>query len=504
MEVKSYVPYGILDFDELDRYRTAQELAKDTYDLTDDFNGILWGIMNNTDVQDKPTTIIALANDYATRVKELESAYKADPSAYHESGDKDCVDCAKEKDEPVAETPVEEKDGQESTLARYVTAVKEAVRGVIEPLFKKKEEIIDDENGFIVFKDNEGNMRWLATYSNNILDDDRPREIISAKSHQRFVQLVDEQKAPMPELWVWHSKEFRFGEADWVAYDDDGFALAAGTVDKGCEDFAEYLSKCKGVRMSHGMPIGTIRRDPQDARVIVEHITKEISVLPAFAAANQFTSFVVLKSKEDTDMSVPEKKLEALKGAWGEGVTPFLDALSQKNASAKSKAAEEGRETKEKDTEVAAEVTSTETPATETVIEPAVETPVEEADEPKYATVAEIAEAFTNTVKPFVERVEQNEAALAAFSEKFDSLSKDISGLLQTDEQKIKEIVSVLPAASLSALLAHKFSAIGSKETQIDGRSALAKDKPAEAAQITKSTGVPFLDAMIYGEPPQQ
>ena len=49
----------------------------------------------------------------------------------------------------------------------------------------------------------------------------------------------------LPELWLWHTPKWRLGEADWLAYDDSGFALASGTIDRGKEIVAEQIAKQK-------------------------------------------------------------------------------------------------------------------------------------------------------------------------------------------------------------------------------------------------------------------
>ncbi len=148
---------------------------------------------------------------------------------------------------------------------------------------------------FSVWKDFGGGYKFIARYSNNFRDDDYPvREIISKQSHLKFVKLVDEGIVPPPKLLLWHEDDLEFGQADWVAYDDEGFALAGGRIHPGLGELAEAIKGLEDVRMSHGMPIPFIERDGDDESILTQHITEEITVLPGFAAANKRTGFNML------------------------------------------------------------------------------------------------------------------------------------------------------------------------------------------------------------------
>lgn len=340
----------------------------------------------------------------------------------------------------------------------------------------------EDETGLTVWK--EGNIYWwMARYSNKFRDDDNPKEIIASDSHKRFVELVKEGKAPMPELWGWHKKNWKVGNAHGVAYDEVGFAVAIGTFDAGRDEVAEALMKSKEpIKVSHGMPISTIKRDEVDPTIIVEHETREISFLPAWAAANKLTGFVVLnlESKEES-MAIPdETKLEWISKL---GIKPeTLKSLEEANAADADKAISEGLESKE------TEVTPEAQPAAEEAkVEEPKEPDVKEA-ETVTLTVDElrsaVQEAVTNIVSPVIERMSALETGLKEIKEISDKREEALKGT---------------PAASLSALLGQfAQSAIGSPETRVDGRTSLAQSKPKETAGVGR-TGIPFIDEMLAG-----
>ena len=203
------------------------------------------------------------------------------------------------------------------------------------------------DSGLMLWKEADGTYRWLARYSNNFRDEDTPPEIIAAESHKRFVDLVDNKEVSAPDLWLWHVEDWKWGTGNWVAYDDAGFALAGGTVDKGFEPLAEHLMTLdpEGVRVSHGMLKKSIVRDPDDPSIIVEHVTREISPLPAWAAASQLTGFILSK---EANMAIPVEKREALQEEWNLPAD-LLGSLEAANAADKDSADEAGIERKEKD-----------------------------------------------------------------------------------------------------------------------------------------------------------
>lgn len=160
----------------------------------------------------------------------------------------------------------------------------------------------------------DGTYRWLTVYSNSFRDDDLIPEIISSKSQRRFVEMVDKGVYPMPELWLYHEPQWKWGEALVVATDDVAenisLAIAAGKVDKDKGWLAEaFMATGKAFPVSHGMPGPTIKRDPDNPTVIVEHQTREISPLPHGKEANSRTIFFVLK---ENNMAISKDKRDEM------------------------------------------------------------------------------------------------------------------------------------------------------------------------------------------------
>jgi hypothetical protein len=367
-------------------------------------------------------------------------------------------------------------------------STKERLFGVVKSVFDNLRGKKGTDHSFMIFKDRDsGQLRFLAKYSNKFRDNDSPvQEIISDNSHRRFAEMVDKGVEPMPELWLWHVPEWKFGVADWHAYDDSGFAMASGLVDKGKEQMAIWLSKQKGVRTSHGMPLASIIRDPDDPTVIVGHVTKEISVLPSFAAANKMTGFLILGNEisKETDMAIPETKLRELAEKWNAD-PELLKEIERMNAAEAEAAEALGIESKE--------VGEAEL-STEAVVE---EEKAEDADADAdnatgdSLTGEQIAEAVVAAVKPLLDETRK-------LADDVAGLRKEVTYLKEKDEAKIKEVLTATPPASLGALIAQRLSATNSPETEIDGRTSLAKSRPEEAttAKMTR-TGIPFIDDML-------
>ena len=458
-----YVPWGVYSFADLEKAQDARAQALRVKTLSDQFTEIISNIMASSDVEDKAAAVTSLSSEFSLLIKQSDTDSKS--------------------------------LGLESKPEGWLADITSTVKKTMENIFSQKPK---ETSGFMLWKQADDRLRWLTRYSTKFRDDDNPPEIISSKSHQRFVDMVDNKEAPMPELWLWHVPEWKLGEADWLAYDDSGFALASGTIDRGKEMVAEQIGKQKLVGVSHGMPISSIERDPDDPTVIVSHTSAEISPLPHNSAANKLAAWVLLgdTTKEGTNMPIPEGKKQALVDDWKMNPA-FLEQLETVNSDDAEKATEEGVESKEKDAEVAEETQAEETAEQEVTEEVATEesTDETEADAPDTTPVEdtptreEIAEAIATVLKPYVE------------------LATDLQGrikeLEKSDEEKVSKAAALTPVASVSALLAEQFSTIGDPATRIDGRGTLAQSKPKEVEDdgVKAITPIPFINEMITGQP---
>lgn len=290
----------------------------------------------------------------------------------------------------------------------------------------------------------------------------------------------------MPELWLWHVPGTALGKADWVTY-ADGFALASGTVDKQHTAIAEKLDAMpEALAVSHGMPVGEIQRAPDDNTVITRYRTREISVLPEWAAANVLTGFEI---QEVNSMAIPKEKRDFLLAA---GLTEDSVASIEAQLDDKSKAAADaGLEYKATEEQPPVEQKDETVPA---------ETQAVEAVPPAPAPVAaltaqDIAAAVRDVLVPFEQR-------LAAI----ESQQKQIEALNKSQDERVAEQLAATPAASLADLLRGAMGherAIGNPEARVDGRSSLAKAGPKETtgdADAPQFVSVPWINQMIQAQ----
>ena len=376
---------------------------------------------------------------------------------------------------------VEEGNDQEQAVAaclnmwrhKEAESTKERLWNLI--FARKKKEA--PSNPFMVWKEGDS-YRWLAVYSNKFRDDDNPPEILADAAHKDFVEAVDKGEWPMPELWLWHVKGTRSGAADYVAYDDSGFAIASGTMDNA--EIASRLAERDDLYTSHGMPMAEIRRDEADTSIITRYRTKEISPLPRWAAANKHgTGFSILLNKE-AEMAIPEKKRPFLTEVMGEQAVEDLE--QQLEGKAKELEAE-GIEFKE---------TQVDETVKEEVVEAAPDAPVEA---PQYVTHDELTDVFSGHIKPLVDAVAGLLAQVESLGKELKEQAEVVKGLQASDEEKIEKTMAQTPAASLFGRIG---SVIGADETLVDGRSGLARSKPKEvASEADGPTLVPWLNQLM-------
>jgi hypothetical protein len=327
------------------------------------------------------------------------------------------------------------------------------------------------EGKSILFTKEGDRMRWLCDYSNNFRDRDNPPEILASAAHERFVKEVDNCEFPMPELWWWHMDGTRLGQADWLGYDKEtGIPLASGYIDKGMEPVADAIAHYpENVGVSHGMIIPLLERDSKDKSIITRYVSREISALPARAAANTLPEFLIGK---ETHMALTKDKIESLK-TLGYSDEQIADVEARNKAkSEEAKAA--GIESKETEVPVVPEEKPAEVvePVVEVPAEPVVETPTPIEEKP--VTQAELKETVEALVKGFAEVVKPLQAEI-------NTQHKMIEGMVTKAREDAKKEMSMTPASSVGALFAKQFSAIGKEATLTSGRESLAKSGPKEA-----------------------
>jgi hypothetical protein len=406
---------AITSFQDLDAIEEVQEKTDDMRRLTIQFAEMSENILFSDEIEDKATAIQALANEFSNRLQNAGN---------------------KERWQP---------------LTNLVTGKIAKMRDKIQGKDESK-----SSTEFFIWKDTESDRwRWLSIYSNNYRDNDNPPEIISEASHKRFIERVENKEVAYPELWLWHVPGTRIGQTDWLSYDDKGFSLASGTFDEGRESIVKNLSEMDDLLVSHGMPKASVKRDSEDKTIIIEHITREISPLPNWAAANKLTAFTLLNKEGEYAMAIPENKKPFLKAA---GLTD--EEIEQIEAGVKEKADE----------------------AQEQELEQKEETPAVITDE------ADVIKGLLGLIPVITE-----------LQGVVKGLKEEVEQLKQTDEQKIAEKTVNTPSASLQSLIEETLGdgSIFSKATEVDGRTKLARSKP-EQAETNADDGF-FLNQWIRG-----
>lgn len=342
-------------------------------------------------------------------------------------------------------------------------------------LSEKKEEPETASNSFMVWKEGD-RYHWLAVWTNKYRDDDRPSEILASEAHREFIKAVYSGEEPFPELWHFHVRGTRWGQSEWLHYDEEtGFMLAAGLVDIGKENEAEAIAALDiPIGVSHGMPAKSIVRDRDDHSIITRYVTREISDLPADRAANKLTAFQVLK---EAVMAIPEEKRSYLRVVGLKD--DKIDAIEDSLKAAANKAEELGLESKE----------SEETPE-----EGEAQAVAENSDEPVEAADAspvtreEIAEGIGEAVAPVAE-------AVSKLAELFEAQQKQLSDLVAQDDEKIAKKAADTPAASIAALISRNMRAIGDERAKVSRGDNF--DAPVEAEDKARKTGIGFIDELI-------
>lgn len=145
------------------------------------------------------------------------------------------------------------------------------------------------KSGSVALFKSHGKLQWIGVPTNKFQD--RVNDILSDAAHKKFVKMLKEGQAEMPKLFPWHTGEI--GQTTWVDYDDRGFLVAGGTINKNYEEFMINLvgNTVEPLGMSHGMWNKDIKRDKENSNVIIEYKSFEFSFLPQSQAANLLTSF---------------------------------------------------------------------------------------------------------------------------------------------------------------------------------------------------------------------
>lgn len=326
----------------------------------------------------------------------------------------------------------------------------------------------EQDSGFSIFKGSDNKYYWLAVYSNNFRDNDFPSEIISEKSHETFVSLVDQGLVPLPELWHWHTPGTKWGSAQWVDYVSN-FAIAFGTVDDGHEKEAEALMNYTGdLGVSHGMPSNLIIRDPENPSVILFHVTHEISDLPWSKAANKHTGFWIKSEDDPMGKTLSAQKRQYMIDA---GVDPAKIEDIEKGLAAMSESLKDAVESKE------------------SAVEP-VQTNADQVAQTNQGII-EMADTVIEIVKPMMESIKEMREIIL-------NLQTEIKALKEEDNNRLVKAAIETPSASLRERM---IDGLFGKEAIVAKSNNLVKSGPKETAMPSRSTsGIRFVDFLAVDD----
>lgn len=188
---------------------------------------------------------------------------------------------------------------------------KAAKGGLIETIKTTVQNILNPETpAFQVFKTQNGRKGWVARHTGKFKD--RHKEILADSSHDEYVARVQGGQVQPPELWMWHNKGCKHGNALTV-WKSGGFVLAVGLFDQteeGDSAFDYYQKHAGQITLSHMFHYPAIAKVNG---VYWAYNTVEISTLPDGAEAFPYTSF-----EEIETMTLPEPAQIMIREALGE------------------------------------------------------------------------------------------------------------------------------------------------------------------------------------------
>jgi hypothetical protein len=197
----------------------------------------------------------------------------------------------------------------------FIEGVKGAIQNILNPA----------EPPFQVFKTKDGKKGWISRHTGKFVD--REKEILADKSHDEYVDRVQKGLVDPPELWMWHAKGTRHGQAITV-WKSGGFTLAAGLFDETPEGESafNYYQKNRGkIKLSHQFNY------PKNAKidgVYYAYNTIEITTLTDGAEAFPYTSFEEIQA-----MALPPVARDMIKNALGDDALARAEAADSKAVS---------------------------------------------------------------------------------------------------------------------------------------------------------------------------
>ncbi len=223
------------------------------------------------------------------------------------------------KPEPAAEIAEQVTEAVAEAVTEAVETIVESMPVVTMEMEHKPKSIIQrakealfpskDMGAFNVYKGNDGEWYWVARYTNAY--EDKEEEIFTEKAHINYIAQVDMKLVDKPELWTWHTKGTKHGQADKL-FGVGRIVVAVGHFDKtpaAKKAIQFYQKNASNIKLSHGAlaPKWAINDG-----IIEQYVTFEISTLPKGAESNPYTDYEVIKA-----MQPDPKKIEWVAAVLG-------------------------------------------------------------------------------------------------------------------------------------------------------------------------------------------
>jgi len=280
------------------------------------------------------------------------------------------------------------------------------------------------------------NNKWLGWWTNAF--EDREKELFETQAIEEFVKYFDRELKSLP-LYFWHIP-FDLGKAEWLGV-AGRIGVAAGTLNEDGAKFARFFEERPDIKMgmSHGfMWLASQYKD----RAYQWFRTKELTLLPAFAAANEGTLW-------EGNMLTDEKKAMLVEIVGLKDADAILDQAREatKDMEAKGIRFKEGENAEvvvpATEAAPAAEADEAgETPATE---EAGAEEPTETDEFKNMRLRLTIPPELTKEIAAGVVRELLESAAVKSIAAAFEAQTKVLEALAKDDTEKVKELVRELP-----------------------------------------------------------
>lgn len=315
----TYVPYWVTSFDQLDSVEAANEVEEALYELLYQYVDLVTNVMRYGNFIQPDLANFTYDSTYAVdqiqaltrelmkrlgRIPALDMLKEAQQQILTEGSS--VLWSVLDKEGQIQDQPtgiIEEiiTDGSfENLTASENSPVYKVKSETGASLYKhsgqlRKTNSVIRNNVLSLYKDKE-DLRWFGIVTN--IYQDSAEDILVEKSHLNFIEMVEKGEASYPELWVWHIEK-PVGTTDWIGYDDRGFVIASGLVQKDYEELVTNLvTNTPNMGMSHGMPIDSLHYE--DKYRIDRYVSKEYSLLPTDSAANKLTYYII-KEDESSD-----------------------------------------------------------------------------------------------------------------------------------------------------------------------------------------------------------